>query len=76
MGRSFLRRWFSQSLKDIEAGDAVRIVGYRGVAFVVSVNNEMALVVWAKDRRDIVPIVSLRRVKAGGSSLDRRGPLT
>ena len=72
MGRFFLRRWFSQSLKDIEPGDAVRIVGYRGVAFVESVTGDHALVGWAMDRREIVPLVSLRRVKPARGDLDRR----
>jgi hypothetical protein len=72
VGRFFLRRWFIQSLKDLEAGDAVRVVGYRGVAFIESVNGDHALVVWAKDRRAILPLVSLRRVKPCGGGLDRR----
>ena len=73
MGRYFIRRWFIQTLKDIEPGDAVRIVGYRGVAFVESVSTDHAVVVWAKDRRSIVPLVSLRRAKAQRGDLDRRG---
>jgi len=73
VGRSFLRRWFSASLKDLEPGDAVRIKGFRGVAWVGEINGDMAVVFWAKDRRDIVPIISLRRVGPGGHFLDRRG---
>lgn len=72
MGRYFLRRWFSRALKDIEPGDAVRIVGYRGVAWVREINDDVAVIVWAKDRRDILPLVALRRVRAERGDLDRR----
>lgn len=73
MARFFLTRWFRQSLKDLEPGDAVRVVGYRGVAFVESTAEDHALIVYGRDRRSIVPLVSLRRVRACGAELDRRG---
>ena len=72
MGRSFLRRLFAQSLRDIHPGDAVRIVGYRGVCFVREVNGDTAVVVYGMDRRDILPVVALRRVKAVGHKYDTR----
>jgi hypothetical protein len=72
VGRFSLRRWFRHSLNDLEAGDAVRVVGYRGVAFVESVHGETALIVWAKDRRAVMPLLSLRRVRPCGGGLDRR----
>ena len=72
MGR-FLSGWFKSSLKDLQPGDAVRIKGYRGVAWVGEINGDNAVVFWAKDRRDIVPLICLRRCRACGHGLDRRG---
>ena len=72
MARFFLSRWFRSSLKDLEPGDAVRVVGYRGVAFVESVADDHALIVYGRDRRSIVPLVSLRRCRACAPELDRR----
>jgi hypothetical protein len=73
VGRSFLRRLFSQQLRDIQPGDAVRVVGYSGVAWVREISGDTAVVVWGKDRRAILMLVQLRRVKAVGHQLDRRG---
>jgi hypothetical protein len=73
VGSSFFRRLFAvHNLKDLQAGDAVRVVGYRGVAWVREVRDDHAVIVWAMDRRDILPLVSLRRVRPCGHGLDRR----
>ena len=73
MAGSFFRRLFARSLRDLEAGDAVRVKGYSGVAWVREINGDIAVIVWAKDRREILPVFTLRRVGAAGHSFDRRG---
>lgn len=68
----FFRRLFAQSVGDVEPGDFVRRIGFWGVGIVESITDGCAVVAWNKDRRDILPLCSLRRVKPCGHLLDRR----
>jgi hypothetical protein len=68
----FLSRLTANEIGDVEQGDFVRRVGYRGVGFVQSADCGYATVTWARDRRDILPFCALRRVSPGGSDWDRR----
>lgn len=68
-----LRHAFIKRLSDIQVGDLVRRKGCRGVGLVESIENGFAVVAWSKDHRDILPLLTLRRVNAGGHDLDKRG---
>lgn len=61
-----------KALEDIQPGDFVRQVTFRGVGVVESVDGAYAVVAWDRDRRDILPLVVLRKTDAGGHDLDRR----
>lgn len=56
---------------DLVPGDFVRRVGFKGAGLVESVKDDHAVIAWSKDRRDILPLSVLRRVKQRGSSFDR-----
>lgn len=58
--------------EDIIPGDWVRVIGYRGVGLVESVNGDTALVSREPDKRELHPIKGLRRVKQRGSLYDSR----
>lgn len=57
---------------DVLPGDFVRRIGAKGVGLVENVTGNQALVAWDKDRRDLLAVWSLRRVKPRGASLDTR----
>jgi hypothetical protein len=62
-----------KTVRDIEGGDFVRRKGYRGVGFVEEVLPDgFAWVSWPNGRKDLLPRVMLRRVRAGGHDLDSR----
>jgi hypothetical protein len=68
------RRLSSQKLvRDLTAGDFVRLKGHRGVGLVERIDNDWAKVAWKNTEPTYHPLVSLRRVRAGGSDFDRRG---
>lgn len=63
----------SKAVNDLEAGDLVRRKGHRGVGLVEDVNNDgFAWIAWSQTHRDYLPLVALRKVRAGGHDLDRR----
>ena len=64
--------YFLRLVNDLQVGDFVRRVGHRGVGLVENIDNGFAVIAWDKDRRDVLPLGILRRVKSGGHSLDAR----
>lgn len=68
-----LRIEADRSIKDIGEGDCVRWKGHRGVGFVESLTDAShAWVVWKDDRKDLLPLVALRRTRAVGHEFDSR----
>jgi hypothetical protein len=59
-------------IKDVSEGDFVRLKGHRGVGLVERIDNDWAKVAWKNVEATYHPLVSLRRVRAGGSDFDRR----
>jgi hypothetical protein len=62
----------SRLLNDLEPGEFVRRKALRGVGLVESVGQGFAWVAWKDGRKDYLPIVMLRRVRATGHDLDAR----
>lgn len=73
MIRRLVRRLVVRNMVDFEPGDFVRAAGRRGVGLIESINATHATVVWNRDKRDILPLISLRRVTPKGHSLDSKG---
>lgn len=59
---------------DIIAGDFVTHGGIGPTGVVESVDGDHATVSWSKDRRDILPLATLRRAPQRGSIFDSRTP--
>jgi hypothetical protein len=57
---------------DIMAGDFVTQGGLGPAGVVESVDGDHVTVAWDKDRRDILPITTLRRAPQRGSIFDSR----
>ena len=66
--------YFLRMVNDLQEGDFARRVGHRGVGLVENIENGFALIAWDKDRRDILPLGIVRRVKSGGHRLDCKPP--
>lgn len=72
MIRRTLRRLLLNEPEDIMVGDFVRY-GYLGpIGLVESIDGDCATVAWDKDKRDILPLVCLRRAPQRGSIFDAR----
>lgn len=57
--------------EDLLVGDMVQAPN--GVGLVESIDNDHATIAYDCDRRDILPLSTLRRCEQGGSDLDRMG---
>lgn len=55
---------------DIIVGDFVRAGGRGPVGLVESINGDHATVAWDRDRRDILPLATLRRAPQRGAAYD------
>jgi hypothetical protein len=63
----------NRSVKDIRPGDCVRKIGHRGVGFVEDMPDESnAWVSWKSGILELLPLVMLRKVRAGGHKYDSR----
>jgi hypothetical protein len=63
-----------RAVKDIEPGDLVRQIGFRGTGLIESVDNDHAVVAWNGHSKSILPLATLRRVQAAGAHLDSKKP--
>lgn len=64
----------ARTVKDIEPGDLVRQIGFRGTGLIESVDNDHAVIAWDGHCKSILPLAALRRVQAAGAHLDSRKP--
>lgn len=62
----------ARGIIDLQTGDLVRRMGYRGVGLVEEVIHGFAWVSWKDSRKDYLPICVLRKVRACGHEFDAR----